>query len=360
MQTVSRFEASLLRLLYFFLKREPAERALLLVDQRLEPPPCLNRSAVKLVEDALAKGCTFLLAERGGWRDERHLRGERIVSGRLWERTAPNELALSFSPHTLEFLIWITARRPGDREPYWGPPEEQLTDGDRLFLFFAHEGLREGADSLGAPALRTRQPYNAHGLCRLTYPEDFTDVSDEARPNFGPWTTGVGLCILEALQPFLVERWIHVESQKEQRITDPEQMLALGRSQERVLTAFLDALEKVDRLDLSRFLLRAAARLLQPGADLSLWIGALQTGSLRLADRAAIYQAAVAFLRQLPRLQGWARRARAIGYFDEGYQAAQLWKEDWEHYDGDGLCARAQQIVRQTDLMRPAAGGASG
>src|SRR6516165_3925234 len=109
MQTVSRFEANLLRLLYFFLKREPFERAMPLLENRCEPPPCLQRGAVGLVQEALAKGCTFLLAQRGGWRDERFLRGERVVSGRLWERTPPEQLGLAFSERTLEFLVWITA-----------------------------------------------------------------------------------------------------------------------------------------------------------------------------------------------------------------------------------------------------------
>src|SRR5947209_544032 len=100
MQTVSRFEANLLRLLYFFLRREPAERGLPLVEQRLTAPACLGRSTVRLVQDALARGCTHLLAQRGGWRVERHLRGERIAMGRLWERTPPPDLGLSFSRHS--------------------------------------------------------------------------------------------------------------------------------------------------------------------------------------------------------------------------------------------------------------------
>ena len=74
MQNVSRFEASLLRLLYYFLRREPIERAVPLVEARSEAPRCLSQGAVRLVQEALAKGCTFLLARRGGWRDERHLR----------------------------------------------------------------------------------------------------------------------------------------------------------------------------------------------------------------------------------------------------------------------------------------------
>jgi hypothetical protein len=352
MLSVTRFEANLLRLLYYFLKREPPEQALPLVEQRLEPPPCLNRPAVRLAQDALAKGCTHLLAQRGGWRVERFLRGERIAEGRLWERTAPAALGLSFSRHALEFLIWITAARPGDRESPWGPPEEQLTDGDRVLLFFAHEGLREGADSLGGPDLRRRHPYNRHGLCRLAYPEDFTGLSDVV-PHFAPWTTGVGACVLEALQPDLADRWVRVEGSKE-RLDDPQQMLALGRSQTAVLQAFFDALEQAGRMDLARFFLQAMSRLLGPGASAALWIGGLRTTGLRLADRNAVYQAAVVALRWLERLQTWARRARSVGYFDEGYQAAQLWKADWEQYQGDALCERAQQIVRQTDPLRQA------
>ena len=45
MQTVSRFEANLLRLLHYFLRREPPERALPLVEERRQPPPCLSRPA---------------------------------------------------------------------------------------------------------------------------------------------------------------------------------------------------------------------------------------------------------------------------------------------------------------------------
>src|SRR5262245_45071081 len=126
MLNVSRFEASLLRLLYYFLRREPIERALPLVEARCEPPACLCHGAVRLVQGALAKGCTFLPAQRGGWRDERHLRDERIASGRLWQRTLPAELGLTFSRHSLDFLIWITAARPGDKQPAWAPDHDKL------------------------------------------------------------------------------------------------------------------------------------------------------------------------------------------------------------------------------------------
>lgn len=350
MQTVSHFEANLLRLLWFFLHREPPERALPLLENRCPAPKCLHPNAVNLVKDALAKGCVLLLAQRGGWRRERFLRGERIVEGRLWERTPPAELGLTFSAHTLEFLVWITAHRPDDRNSAWHPNEKDLTLGDRLLLFFAHEGLRKLADALRVAALRTEQPFVEHGLCWLAWPEDYTAAPVGTRPNFAPWTNGAGAAMLEALQPELARRWIEVESRKEQ-CTDPQTMRVLGLAQERVLTAFLDAVEQAGRMDLARFLLHAAAVLLGPHAHAGMWTGRLQMAGQRVADRAATYQAATIFLRTLDRLQTAERRARGVGYFDEGYTASQLWKADWEQVQGDQLTARARAIVRQLDPM---------
>jgi FtsH ternary system domain X6 len=81
----------------------------------------------------------------------------------------------------------------------------------------------------------------------------------------------------------------------------------------------------------------------------------LQMGGQRLADRAATYQAATALLRHMDRLAGWTRWARSCGYFDDGYEAAQLWLADWEQYEGDVLVSRAQTIIRNLDPMRQAA-----
>ena len=62
-------------------------------------------------------------------------------------------------------------------------------------------------------------------------------------PDLAPWTTGVGACMLEALQRDLTARWVQVERRKD-RITEYDDMRALGQAQERVLTVFLDAVEK--------------------------------------------------------------------------------------------------------------------
>ena len=355
MQTVSRFEANLLRLLWFFLHREPPERALPLLENRCPAPKCLHRSAVNLVKDALAKGCVLLLAQRGGWRRERFLRRGKIAEGRLWQRTRPMQLPLEFSRFSLEFLIWLTATRPGDREPPLSVPSDDLTSGDRLLLFLAHQKLRNAADGPGAMQMRLQSPFVEHGLCRLAYPEDFTAAPDSIAPRFTPWTNGVGAAILEALQPELEVRWVKIEAAKES-MADPVRMRALGRSQELVLTAFLDAVEAANRLDLARFLLAAAGRLLDARVDARTWTEALQTSGLRIADRAEVHRSATAFLRSLERLRALEQRLRSIGYFDEGYAAAQLWKDDWARHDGNTLCERARAIVRQLEPLRPDAG----
>jgi len=159
--------------------------------------------------------------------------------------------------------------------------------------------------------------------------------------------------MLEALQPELARRWIEVESNKE-RIGDPQTMRVLGLAQQRVLTAFLDGIEQAGRMDLARFLLQAASVLLGPHAHAGMWTARLNMTGQRVADRAATYQAAAFFLRTLDRLQTWERRARGVGYFDEGYAVGQLWKADWELVQGEVLTERARAIVRQLDPMRQA------
>lgn len=351
MQIVSRFEAGLLRLLQYFLRGEPIERANPLIEARLDPPKELSEGALRLIKNALAKRCTYLLAHRGGWREERFLRNEQPKRGRLWQRTPPVELGLTFSRATLDFLVWITAARPGDKTPVWGPKHDQLTHGDLLLLFFAHEGLRETSDSLGAPVLRKRAPYNEHALCWLAYPEDFTQTPSDVEPNFGPWMNGVGSCIVEALHPDLAHRWVLLESSKE-RMEKPDAMRALGSAQDRVLEPFLHACEKHNRRDLARFLLRAAHHLLGPHAHAGMWTRGLQMTGLRLADRAATYQSATSLLRHMDRLASWAKWARSQGRFDDDYPAAQLYLADWEECEGDLLHHRAQTICRHLDPMK--------
>jgi hypothetical protein len=347
MKSVSRFEANLLRALQCLLCRAPVEQALPVVLAAARQPPCLSRDAVLLVQEALAKGCVQWLARNGGWRRERHLRSDRAVEGRLWERTPPAELALSFSRHSLTFLLWLTAARPVAGVPAWSAPRAELTPADQLVLFLAYEALRGSEARAG---LRALGPMARNVLCRLAYPQDFLHGPPLTIADFAHWTTGVAVCILEAMQFPLTRCWIALEGVK-QRVTDWETMQQLGRAQAQAIEPFLAAMEKADRYDLARFVLEAMAALLQENVRPRFWIDGLRDAGPRMADRTATYQAALAFVRQMDRLRRWERRARGVGYLDEGYVATQLWKQDWERYQGDVLHARAQTLRWELDPM---------
>ncbi len=345
MKVVSRFEATLVRLLHFFLRWAPAapEPA---PQGRRPPPKRLSRSAIALVQEALAKGMPLLLAQAGGWRRERHLRGERVVEGRLWARTPPDALGLTFSGETLRFLLWVAA--PTDAT--WNPDPATLAVGDQTLLYFAYAALR-GDSARGDLDLASRPAFVRHGLCRLAFADDFAPET-ELRPDFAPWTSGVGACVLEALQPELAARWLEMERGKE-TVVPFSRMRDLGRSQEAVLGHFLDALTTAQRRDLARFLLRTAAELLTPGAAAEDWVGGLQTPpGARMAERLETYRAAAAFLRAVDRLAAWTDQARRIGYLDDGYAASQLWLADWERSNGDACLVRARQIIGQLDPLR--------
>src|SRR5262245_5195931 len=183
MKAVSRFEYNLLRILHFFLQRVPLEQVRLLIVNRSdkERPRCLSRTAVDLVQEALAKGTTELLARAGGWRRERFLRHDQPVLGRLWERAPPRELGLPFSAHSLDFLMWLTAVKPSEPTNQWSPPPEELSVGDWLLLFHAYKALRE--TDVGQ-VQRTRRAFARHVLCRLAFPEDFAANTEEVELDF--------------------------------------------------------------------------------------------------------------------------------------------------------------------------------
>ncbi len=343
MRSVSRFEANLLGVLQCLLQRAPRQRALQLIGQ-LRPPPCLSRAAVELIQDHLSKGCVSLLA-RTGWRRDRHLRGSEIREGRLWTRTPPEELALSFSRHSVGFLMWLTSGSFQDEKARWKPSAQELTSGDHLLFYWAFQALRH-AEMI--KKLHRHECFTGDALCRLAFPEDFAHV--ETLPDWNPWTTGVGSHILEALQLPLSERWLELEGAKEQ-ISDCKRMSDLGKSQERVLGSFCDAVTAAGRRDLARFLLRTLSLLLRDRPPAGRWIGKLDVRALRLADRLGTYRAALALVRHGEVLRDWERESRLVGYFDEGYAASQLWKSDWDDFGCEETFEHGRRILSEIEPL---------
>src|SRR5829696_10061826 len=198
-KSVSRFEANLLRILRFFLKQVPAEQALGLVRDKVDPPRCLSATAVRLVEDSLAKGCVLYLVRAGAWKRDRFLRDGVPKFGRLWERSPVERLSLMFSKHALDFLIWGTAHRPKDERPVWRAKDENLTVADRLLFFLAYEAMRADVDL--AAALRTSPVFGEHALVWLAHPNDFAGEKPGTAPPFDVWLTEPGSHVLEPMQP---------------------------------------------------------------------------------------------------------------------------------------------------------------
>ena len=364
MLEVSKFEANLLTILRCFLKRVPLEQALPLIARKLPAPRCLGRPAVELIQDSLAMGTVLRLAGDSGWRNERYLRGDQIAGGRLWERTSPEKLGLNFTRHALKFLIWITANRPtlnadvlrhgqravqrfdvgdGQRSGPGAAAGTTSTDlpelGDRLLFFLACETLENTSSFHG---LLQYPGFASDGLLCLVFPDGFAECGMLTRPQFHRWILRDGTCVLEALQSTLAARCVEIELRK-QELRDWEPFEALSRLQDAALSAFLKAIDDADRCDLARFLLRAAHRILSETPER--WFEQLQLGERRLAERAETCRLGFCFLRHLLRLQDWDRRARTVGYLDEGYAASQVFKADWESHEGDDLCARTRAII---------------
>jgi hypothetical protein len=347
MKAVSRFEANLLHVLRYFLRKAPSAQAQPMIAKPLDPPPCLSRTCVELVQDTLAKGTMLLLAHARGWRRERFLREGRVLEGRLWQRTKPEELGLTFTRHSLRFLIWITSAEMPTK-PKTQPRAEDLAVGDWLLLYYAFAALRTTALAEGLAKLSW---FSRNALCRLAFPGDFAEAGPETMPSFALWTTGVGAAILEALQGELRDAWIDLEHVKPQK-SAWRIVRGIGLAQEHVLDAFLTAVDHAERRDLARFVLQAASAILGSSDNPFAWIEELDLARERLADRTETYRAVLSLPRHLERLGGWETQARGVGYFDEGYAAAQLWKADWEEARGPALQRRAEEIVKRWEQWR--------
>ena len=342
MKFVSRYEANLLRILHGILGQAPLSQVLPLLGQ-IPRPLCLSRDAVDLVQDALAKGLPLHLARLGGWRRERFLRDGQPREGRLWRRTPPADLGLSFTAYSMEYLLWLTSAKAREEKP---KASNRPTLGDELLVAL---GFDTFARTEAAATCRVWPGLDGNGLCVLLYPDEILLAKEL---DWTPWLQEPGSSLLEALQTRLSERWLEMERGKAV-IDDPGAMRRLGDAQQTVLTGFLDAADAAGRRDLARFLLATAAALLEDGPNARRWIGALDVGNLRLAERVHAYRAALAFVRILTRLNQWEQDARNVGYFEEGYHAAQLWKADWERFGGGDLYRRAAAILAEVEPLRP-------
>ncbi len=347
---VSRFEYNLLRILRFLLGHTPADQAGPLLNGKSTAPPCLSGTCVKLIRDTVAKGLVLHLVRSGGWRKEKFIRGSEPKDGRAWERTPLDERTLRFTPHIVEVLIWLTAEKPTDTKEPLPVPQQELTVADELFFALAFENLRSIPEM--TPTVAKLASFRRNPLCWLTYPGDVA-APDLKAPPFERYTTGLGAVVLECLQPALARIWTRSERAKGQ-IEDWKKMRLQGSAEVDALGNFLTAIGKANRPDLARYLLKTAGAIFAtPDLTPEFWTGGLKDSRpQRLADRLETTRVALAVPRQMDTLRSWDRKARTVGFFDEDYQASQLWKADWEAGRGDEITARANAVLEQVEPLR--------
>jgi hypothetical protein len=250
----------------------------------------------------------------------------------------------------LEFLIWATAEKVNETKSPWDSTSETQTPADELFFWLAFDAIRADPDLLAT--LRKKAAFRLNPFCWIASPGDIVGEEELSTPDFGPLFEGQRAVFLACLQPHLTQRWMRSERMKGQ-LGDWRRMRLQGRAEFAALQAFLKAAGAAGRTDLARFILRTNASLFATEMTPVFWTGGLQgSGPPRLADRLETQRAALAVPRQMEALDGWQQRALGVGYFDEGYQASQMWKQDWEALNGDRVAARARVVVEMLEPLR--------
>ncbi|GHG72633.1 hypothetical protein [Comamonas sp. JC664] len=311
------------------------------VPRRFSPP------ALQVLRDTLAKGSVLALARAGGWRRERSLHEGQVRSGRLWERHAPPPLR--FSPLTLHVLRWMLEQPLTKLGVTPLEVEGTPTLADEWLLYLC---CRLVAGTHCARALGVQPVFRRSALCWLGFPEQFGTTRPELDAAAFTPLLADGAWLLEALRRELAQRWRGLEESK-RSIASPAEAMALGAAQEAVLAAFLDAVDAAGRRDLAGFLIDAARPLMDQPA--SRWVEGLSS-SASLSSRAEAARASAAFLRTLGRLSRWDAEHRAVRFFDDDYDTAQLLLSEWGTF-GEAGFRRAEDHARElaTSLTSAAA-----
>lgn len=351
-RTVSRFESQLLRIARYIVKQLPVDQAQRLLLEKIERPPCLSADCLHLLKDTLRKGMILYLVRAGGWKRDRFLRDGVGKFGRLWERIPVERLTLSFGKPTLELLLWLTAAKVKEEKPFWRSEITRQSVGDQLFVFLTYEAMKQNDHETGA-SMRTSNVCMENALIRLAYAGDFASGNRLPVPSFDIWLREPGIYILEALQPFLEQRWLTVEREKS-KIVDWNEMNQQGIAQGDVLNAYLEGVEKANRRDLGRFLVQVLSRIFRTN-DVTppFWVGGLQgAGPARLSERIDTHRNALSVVRQVNRLRGWQNSARTSSYMDEDYSLNQFWLSEWDRFDLNTVAERAERVLQQVEPLR--------
>jgi hypothetical protein len=243
----------------------------------------------------------------------------------------------------MKWLIWLTSDNFADPEAAPRLQPDRFTLGDLVLRLQAMLVLNH---TLGVGTLLSQPGFRDHGLIALLFPETRAEQRVTGEIDFSPWVSDEGAWPTETIAPLLTDRWIRIEREKRQS-ADLAFLRLLSTTQQQVLEAFLDAVTRTGRWDLARWLLIAAAGVLREVPAHERYFPHLRNDGMRMTERSMLYEQGLAMFRGLERLREHHRQARSIGFHDEGYQASQLWKSDWERLHADAICHQAGELVRQ-------------
>lgn len=308
-------------------------------------PDKMGPTSMGILQDTLAKGVVLQLARRGGWRTDRYLKAGEVAEGRAWMRHTPPVFA--FSEFSIKLIRWLASQPVGNSDcPALSVKPKTLAD--ELLMYFTLDVTMQLRCDTGV----VRQPaFRGSPLCWLGFPDRL--ARDELEVNvtpelFEPLLGGDGPLVVECLQQHLASRWAWIEWNK-QTIRWNAAMTELGNGQEAVASAWLQATDAANRRDLCKFLINAATDVLRGHAPADRWVQNLEArGPLR--ERTGARHAAGAFLRMVRTLHGWAEESGSIRFFEDEYEAAQLYLTQWERLGDEGF-VHAERIIRELEAI---------
>lgn len=292
----------------------------------------IGPTAMRLLQQILARGVSVELLRRGGWETRRTLVEDqdaaRAVRGRLWERH-PRLPPLHFTRASFQLLTWLRAEDVAD-------PKKLLefkaptSAADELLVYFAAEQIIKAGGNLKQPAF-LRSP-----LCQIAFVHQLASAEPLPTLDFRPLTSGDGAIVLEALQPELARRLLDIEQAKHECVV-LDAMVRLGAAQDQVFAGLFRAIDLAvpRRRELAGFVAEAARGLLAKGPericpDHRWWVEALDLRA-PLAARQAAFSAAASLLRTIGQLGRWLDEAGIVAHFDDDYVGAQLLLSSWEY-----------------------------
>jgi hypothetical protein len=294
----------------------------------------IGPTAMRLLQQILARGVSAELLRRGGWETRQTLVGDggegeaEAVRGRLWQRHARLP-PLHFTRASFQLLSWLRAEDVGaPKKPLEFAAPTSIAD--ELLVYFAADQIIKAGGDLKQPAF-LRSP-----LCQLAFVHHLASVEPLPTLDFRPLSSGDGAIVLEALQSELARRLIEIEQAKHDCVM-LDAMTRLGAAQSQVFAGLFRALDLVAprRRDLAGFVAEAARSLLAKGPerrcpDHRWWVEAIDLRA-PLAARQAAFSAAGSLLRAIAQLGRWLDEAGLVAHFDDDYVGAQLLLRSWEY-----------------------------